>query len=62
MYTNHYYHLKLSEERAKEGLRKAELARHLSAAQTVGEAKYQQRTKPSVGTIVRSLLMRPRTA
>ena len=38
MHTNYYNHLKVSQERAKEGIRMAELARHKAAARVAGES------------------------
>ena len=42
MYENYYHHLRLAEERTKEGLRKAAFARHARAANA--EATRQRRT------------------
>jgi hypothetical protein len=42
MYENYYHHLRLAEERTREGLRKAALAQHARAANA--EATRQRRT------------------
>ena len=42
MYENYYHHLRLAEERTREGLRKAALAQHARAAN--GKATRRRRT------------------
>ena len=61
MSTNYYVHLRLSEERTREGLRKAELNRHVRAARTASKGKAPNRRHLAITAILSRLLRSLRT-